>query len=459
MEKLIAVVNKNLDKNGISSDGVQYTECKNTDRISVSYATTPVGAGGSGGGTRRWRVVAHFDGVEPNVVWHLLTSKLRLKWSPGIDFFETLETYKDGYAVFCIRSKPVLGGLISAREFVDLRKTEVDEQTGEITSYCLNTEHPSAPHKDGLVRGRALEGTGYRCSPMPNGKKGTVLTLATFVDPGGGIPQWAIHQASPVSSITEMQALRAACSNPALVKQAQDLIQRTTETAATDKGGKSSSGGAALATAAAQEGAPPPQYQQMKKDGLEKLLRNITDVAFDGNRFALVRDQGGIKVFSTKVENSSLMRWKLTASTTSGGFADCVRLMFDDKLRLDWSPGLTYANTAKWYARDMVVGEYASGPVAGGMISPRHFQDLRCFRMGKTSDGRPALQVWMQSVNDAHVAPQEGVVAGSNFEGSGIQFLDRPGGGGGVDIIFSFVMDAGGGIPLWLLNKTQPQGE
>ena len=36
-----------------------------------------------------------------------------------------------------------------------------------------------------------------------------------------------------------------------------------------------------------------------------------------------------------------------------------------------------------------------------------------------------------------------------------MQFVERP--GGGVDIIFSFVMDAGGGIPLWLLNKTQPQ--
>ena len=37
-----------------------------------------------------------------------------------------------------------------------------------------------------------------------------------------------------------------------------------------------------------------------------------------------------------------------------------------------------------------------------------------------------------------------------------MHFVERN--GGGVDIIFSFVMDAGGGIPLWLLNKTQPQG-
>eukprot|EP00928_Gymnodinium_smaydae_P014747 TRINITY_DN15424_c0_g1_i1.p1 TRINITY_DN15424_c0_g1~~TRINITY_DN15424_c0_g1_i1.p1 ORF type:complete len:551 (+),score=93.07 TRINITY_DN15424_c0_g1_i1:96-1748(+) len=128
----------------------------------------------------------------------------RLAWDKAFSGGTTLKTYEGGAELTCCASNPAAGGVVSAREFLDLRQFRRTDDGGYVTVSASITreDSPDVPPACGrVVRAQNRPGTGMRLRPVSNGS--WEVTFVGDVDIRGWVPPKAVHLAM-TSTFTDL---------------------------------------------------------------------------------------------------------------------------------------------------------------------------------------------------------------------------------------------------------------
>ncbi len=445
---------RNLDGD-VSCDGETFSLMKSQDGVKVYSAAVP------GHTIRRWRIEMCIHNATPvQIDYLLMDGPARLSWSPGLSEMRTLKTYEDGTFVSMFRSLPVAGGMISAREFCEVRYRLMKDD-GTLLNWAEGLQStPLLPVSDGLVRAYALKGSGYRLVP-----RGTSVdfTMTFMTDIGGQIPIWLLNSSMATTSIQEMNALRGAISRGlgtnAPMPTCKGVTTATSASAAAanddDDGNTASKPGPGSDD---DEYAPrqecPESYAATLARAKDQYYASLADAtSSDGEAWVLEKETDGIRVFSAKIPNQKIKRWKVVGEIQSGSPEKLWRLIGDYQYRLKWDAALRMGKTIARYEQGVDAVYYQVNEAAGGWISPRDFVDIRQTR-ACTVNGHPGLETWCCSLD-----PAKGALL-SPAEGGFVRAENAPGGGFKVvatsatscEITMLAVTDIKGSLPVSIIN-------
>ncbi len=437
---------RNLDGD-VSCDGETFSLMKSQDGVKVYSAAVP------GHTIRRWRIEMCIHNATPvQIDYLLMDGPARLSWSPGLSEMRTLKTYEDGTFVSMFRSLPVAGGMISAREFCEVRYRLMKDD-GTLLNWAEGLQStPMLPVSDGLVRAYALKGSGYRLVP-----RGTSVdfTMTFMTDIGGQIPIWLLNSSMATTSIQEMNALRDAISRGLGTNAPMPTCKGVTSASADDGNNASKPGPGSDDDEDARLQECPELYTATlarAKDQYQASLVGAT--SSDGEPWVLEKETDGIKVFSAKIPNHKIKRWRVVGEIRSGSPEKLWRLIGDYQYRLKWdAASLRMGKTIKRYEQGVDTVYYQVNEAAGGWISPRDFVDIRQTR-ACTVNGHKGLETWCCSLDPAKgalVQPLEGgFVRGENMPGGGFQVIATS--ETSCEITMLAVTDIKGSLPVSIIN-------
>eukprot|EP01118_Nematostelium_gracile_P019228 TRINITY_DN883_c0_g1_i1.p1 TRINITY_DN883_c0_g1~~TRINITY_DN883_c0_g1_i1.p1 ORF type:complete len:214 (+),score=67.24 TRINITY_DN883_c0_g1_i1:33-674(+) len=121
----------------------------------------------------------------------LNNSHRRREWNPSWDHANVLDKYEqDGihFELYQDAVQGALGGLIGARDFVEIRNYE--ERNGGYLFFFTSTTDDRAPPREGYIRG-TLFASGYLVEPVGNEIR---VTWITHTDIGGKVPTWMVSK-------------------------------------------------------------------------------------------------------------------------------------------------------------------------------------------------------------------------------------------------------------------------
>eukprot|EP00128_Syssomonas_multiformis_P004966 Colp12_sorted_trinity150504_noHs@32035 len=130
---------------------------------------------------------------------------LRLKWDKSVKSLEILESLSDNLSIAKSTTHPVMFGLISSRDFIDLIYENSNEKFIATTAHGI--EHPSYPPCAHFVRGVNYECGLFACR-VPGNNKQTRLINFIQSDIKGMLPKSAVESAMPNALITFCDQLR-----------------------------------------------------------------------------------------------------------------------------------------------------------------------------------------------------------------------------------------------------------
>jgi hypothetical protein len=118
---------------------------------------------------------------------------------PSWDGTEILDEWKNektnrSYAIFVDRTKPLLGGIISAREFLVARISWMNEETrvGWYVNYSIDLpQFPAGFSKPGVTRGKFF-GSGSCVIPIQGESESSLVRSMIHLSAGGSLPNWAV---------------------------------------------------------------------------------------------------------------------------------------------------------------------------------------------------------------------------------------------------------------------------
>jgi len=132
----------------------------------------------------------------------------RSKWDSTIVSSVILEQISPDTHIRLTKTSPVLMGLISAREFIDLIK--VIRQPHRLFTVSVSpADHPLAPMSKGFVRGTNYP-SGLFCYSVDGKPNETMLVQYIHSDPGGLIPQSLLDTATPQVLTNSYKQLKSA---------------------------------------------------------------------------------------------------------------------------------------------------------------------------------------------------------------------------------------------------------
>jgi hypothetical protein len=140
----------------------------------------------------------------------------RLQWDKAFhpDSGQVLQLDGDRRTLDYSRTLPALGGVISARDFLDIREwTWADDDQTIIVAWGASVTHKDRPEVKGVVRGHNHP-CGTLAAPATNnkeehGESGVRLTLLWQSDIKGWVPARAVDQAMGQQMLMTIAGLRA----------------------------------------------------------------------------------------------------------------------------------------------------------------------------------------------------------------------------------------------------------
>jgi hypothetical protein len=432
----------NLDGD-VSCEGETWAFTKGQDGVKVFSAAVP------GQTIKRWRVEMCLHNATPAQIDYLLMDgEARLQWSPGLSEMRTLKTFDDGTFVSMFRSLPVAGGMISAREFVEVRFRQTKED-GTIFNWAeglLNT--PLQPVSDGLVRAYAMKGSGYRLVP-----RGTSVdfTMTFMTDIGGQIPIWILNSSMAASSIQEMNALRGAVQSGLGKDAKMPKCVGADGVVSGDDGNTASKPGPG---SDAQPQPCPTKHSRTLADAKDQYFANLSNTTSDGESWAVEKDTDNIKVLSARIPDQKIKRWKVIGEVECGSPEVLWRLIGEYEYRLKWDTALRMGRNIALHENGIETVYYQVNEAAGGWISPRDFVDIRQTR-AYTDNGRAAIETWCCSLDPNEGARLQAVegsyVRGENLAGGGFKVITTS--DTTCEITMLAVTDIKGSLPVSIINS------
>nr|CAB3266638.1 stAR-related lipid transfer protein 5-like [Phallusia mammillata] len=167
------------------------------------------------GGTA-YKFVAEIDAPK-DVVYSMMkpprTTNERLSWDKSVAHYERLETINESIAIGLILTHPVMGGMISAREFVDLYcfktfDTDPHPDYANISwIFAQSVTHHSRPVTKSFVRATNYP-AGYAIAQKKSNSSQSYLELFVNTDIGGMIPRYLVESALPSQQASYIQSIR-----------------------------------------------------------------------------------------------------------------------------------------------------------------------------------------------------------------------------------------------------------
>ncbi|RUS90428.1 hypothetical protein EGW08_001833 [Elysia chlorotica] len=124
----------------------------------------------------------------------MMPDSRRPEWDKDLREIKLLQNIDDQTVLFYARTNPVAKGVISAREFVDVGRTEVSEN--QILVYGCSVDHPNIPSPDKYVRGFNACWL-YRITKDPSQEGRTKMESVLDSDMKGWIPSSVINSTLP----------------------------------------------------------------------------------------------------------------------------------------------------------------------------------------------------------------------------------------------------------------------
>jgi len=122
------------------------------------------------------------------------------KWS-SVETIEVLDPYRDccqlnnncPYEIYRQTHAPVLGGLISPRDFINFRSWDLSDPDGSLWFVCASIQDERWPPHSKFVRGNVYI-TAVHATPLENNRQHCRVHYLVQVSIGGYLPQWTINR-------------------------------------------------------------------------------------------------------------------------------------------------------------------------------------------------------------------------------------------------------------------------
>eukprot|EP00920_Eleutheroschizon_duboscqi_P009862 GHVT01023002.1.p1 GENE.GHVT01023002.1~~GHVT01023002.1.p1 ORF type:complete len:834 (+),score=207.12 GHVT01023002.1:410-2911(+) len=157
------------------------------------------------------KAYAALQGLPLQVVCHHVRDiPTRLAWDTTFADYRLIEEDMDGCEIiYCSMKAPFP---VSHRDFLQWRRTYVDEAEGVVKMLLRSAAHPNVPEKAGVVRAETLI-SGYMMRRMPDDPGSTNLFILAQTDVKGLIPKWVVNTAASRAPMGWVDSLRRACES------------------------------------------------------------------------------------------------------------------------------------------------------------------------------------------------------------------------------------------------------